>query len=164
MINIEHYQMEFLTGASALSKGNYQDAILHLEKALTLAKISGLSTSDDTFDSGYFNLGQAKKAINKYKDAINDFLKVVENNPTGYENAYLHIAECCFNINNYESMEIAIKSLNQCTKYFPNNQAAHMNKGIAYLNIGDKQNAKVSFNNAKQLGNMDADNFIRDYC
>jgi hypothetical protein len=50
-----------LNGCETITNVNYQDTILHLEKSLSLAKLSALNLTDDTFETGYFNLGQAKK-------------------------------------------------------------------------------------------------------
>jgi tetratricopeptide (TPR) repeat protein len=161
---MEQYQKEFLSGASALASGKYHEAINLLEKALTSARDAGLSKSDDTFENGYFNIGQAKKAIDDFEGAITYYSKAIDCNPSRFENAYLFIAECCFNIDSYSAMEYAIKYLNQCTRYFPKNESAFMNKGIAYLKINDSNNAKIAFLEARKLGNKDADNFIRDYC
>jgi len=160
---MENYDHEFLEGASALTKGNYQEAISRLERALILASNSGLNKSDEIFVIGYFNLGQAKKASHNYDGAIADFTKAIECNPSRFENAYIYLAECCFEMDTHESMEVAIKFLNQCTKLFPRNDSAFMNKGIAHLKINDKRNAKIALKSAKQLGNIDAERFILDY-
>ena len=158
------YQQEFLIGAQTLSSGNYQDAIIHLEKALSLAKLAGLNLMDDTFETGYFNLGQAKKALGDYNGAINDFQEALKINPSRLESAYLHISECCFELDTHKSISIAVACLNSCTKYFPKNESAFINKGIAYLKLSDTVNAKSAFQSSKLLGNNDADKFIRDYC
>jgi tetratricopeptide (TPR) repeat protein len=157
------YQQESLLGAMALSKGNHQDAINHIEKSFALAKSAGLNSSDDTFEAGYFNMAQAKKAMRRFTEAISDYQKVLALNSKN-ESAYIRIAECCFEIDTPVAMEIAINSLNDCTSLFSKNTSAFMNKGIAYLKIGDKSNARLAFQSAKSLGNKDADNFIRDYC
>jgi len=161
---MQNYQKEFLMGAQTLTNGNYQDAILHLEKALSSAKLSGLNLTDDTFETGYFNLGQAKKATGDYNGAINDFQQALKINPSRFESAYLHISECCFELDTQKAISIAVTCLNSCTKYFPKNESAFMNKGIAYLKLRDTVNAKSAFQSAKLLGNNDADKFIRDYC
>jgi tetratricopeptide (TPR) repeat protein len=160
---MQQYQQEFLTGASALSKGNYHVAIIHLENALELAKSSGLDSSDDTFETTYFNLGQAKKAAGRFAEAIADYQKALALN-SRFESAYSHISQCCFEIDTPEAIEIAIKTLNDCTSQYPRNDGAFINKGIAYLKIGEIGNARAAFQSAKSLGNKDADNFILRYC
>jgi Flp pilus assembly protein TadD len=39
-----------------------------------------------------------------------------------------------------------------------------MNLGIAFIKIGDKDEARAALYNAKKLGNVDADRFIREWC
>lgn len=157
------YQQESLLGAMALSKGKYQEAIIHLENAIRLAKSNGINSSDESFEVDYFNLAQSKKAMQRYAEAITDFQKVLTINPKN-ESAYIHLTKCCFEVDTQQTIEIAINELNNCTGYFPKNISAFMNKGIAYLKLGENIKAKSAFQSAKSLGNKDADNFIRDYC
>jgi tetratricopeptide (TPR) repeat protein len=161
---MKNYEEEFLIGAKMLVNGSYQSAISHIENALFSAKLDGLNLMDDIFETGYFNLGQAKKATGDYKGAINYYQQALKINPTRFENAYLYISDCCFELDTQQSISIAITNLNSCTKYFPKNDEAFMNKGIAYLKLGDRSNAKSAFDSAKLLGNNDADKFIIDYC
>jgi len=160
---MQQYKQEYVSGVSALSKGNYIEAILHFEKSISLAKATGLISTDDTFETAYFNLGQAKRESRKFTEAIADYQKALSLNPK-LESAYLKLAECCFEIETYEAIEIAINTLKTCTRYFPQNKAAFMNLGIAYLKIGDKDGARTAFYSAKRLGNTDADRFIREWC
>lgn len=160
---MQKIQQEFLQGVQALTNGRYQDAIKHLEQSLKLNQLIASTAEDDHEEVCYFNLGQARKALNNYDDAISDFQNALSRNPR-MESAYIRLAECCFELDNYDAMEIAVDALKNCTRYFPQNQEVFMNLGIACIKIGEKDDARNAFSNAKRLGNKDADRFIREWC
>ena len=153
-------EQEFLQGVQALTNGRYQEAIKHLEQSLKLHQTLRPISGDDHEEVCYFNLGQARKADGDYEQAISEFQKALSLNPR-MESAYLALAECCYELETYEAMEIGVDTLKSCTHYFPQNEEVYMNLGIACLKIGRKDEARNAFSNAKRLGNKDVDNFIR---
>ena len=160
---MQNIQQEFLQGVQALTNGRYQEAIRHLEQSLKLNQSVASHAGDDHEEVCYFNLGQARKAINDYEGAISDFQNALSRNPR-MESAYLRLAECYFELETYDAMEAAIDALKTCTRYFPQNQKVFMNLGIACIKIEKKDEAKAPFSNAKRLGNKDADRLIREWC
>ena len=160
---VQTIQQEFFQGVQDLSNGKYQQAISHLEKSLKLNQSSSSKVGGDHEEACYFNLGQARKASNNFEGAISDFQNVISRNPRK-ESAYMRLAECCFELETYDAIGIAIDALKTCTRYFPQNEAVYMNLGIACIKIGDKDDARSAFSNAKRLGNKDADRFIKEWC
>ncbi|KUO66634.1 MAG: hypothetical protein APF83_01445 [Lutibacter sp. BRH_c52] len=165
---MNNYWNDYLSGVEAYRNGKYQNAIYFFEKSMSVIKFAGLSREDekDTIETGYCNLGNAKKEVSDFIGAIESYKIALDSNPSrpDFEKLYMQLSECCFQLDNPESMRTAIKYLNICTNYFPNNEVAFMNKGIAYLKINDRNNGKISLESAKALGNKDAQRFINDFC
>lgn len=165
---MNNYEEDYISGVEAYQNGNYQNAIYFLEKSMSAVKYAGLpkEIEKETIETGYYNLGNAKKETSDFAGAIECYKKALDSNPSfpAFEKGYGYLQQCCFEINTQESLQTAVKYLNICTKYFPKNEVAFMNKGIAYINLNDVNNARLAFESAKTLGNEDAQEFINDYC
>ncbi|WP_179367702.1 tetratricopeptide repeat protein [Winogradskyella forsetii] len=165
---MNNYEDDFLSGIQAYQNGNYQNAIYFLEKSMSAVKFAGLTKEieKETIETGYYNLGNAKKETSDFAGAIECYKKALNSNPSfpAFEKGYGYLQQCCFEINTQESLKTAVEYLNVCTKYFPNNEVAFINKGIALINLNDINNARIAFQSAKALGNEDAQEFINDYC
>ncbi|WP_027137213.1 tetratricopeptide repeat protein [Gaetbulibacter saemankumensis] len=165
---MNNFENNYLLGVKSYREGNYENAIYYFEKAMSVLKSAGLPKEfeRDSMETGYCNLGNAKKEVSDFGGAIECYKIVLNSNPgrAEYERLYLNLAECCFEIDSPASMETAIKYLNICTSYYPNNVAAFMNKGIAYIKLNDLYNGRKALESAKALGNKDAERFINDFC
>ena len=165
---MNNYEDDFLSGIEAYQNGNYQNAIYFLEKSMSAVKSAGLTKEieKETIETGYYNLGNAKKETSDFAGAIKCYKIALNLNPSfpPFEKGYGYLQQCCFEINSQESLKTAVEYLNICTRYFPNNDVAFINKGIAYVNLNDIYNARKAFESAVLLGNNDARSFINDYC
>lgn len=155
-------KQEFANGIQCINLKKYSTAILHFNKALELHWSDNVNR-DDFEESCLFNLAQSYKENGQNIQAINNYKKALSINPK-LEKVYMKIAECCFEINTHEYLQLGIDYLRKCTNYFPNSSSVYMNMGIALIKIGNLSEAKKSFENAKRLGNSDADRFIKDWC
>jgi tetratricopeptide (TPR) repeat protein len=166
-IFMNNHEEEFLSGIEAYNNANYENAIYFLEKSILSIESAGFdnNTKKDITEISYYNLGNSKKEVDDFTGAIEYYKKALDSNPSRpeFEKIFLFLQECCFKINTKESLKIAVEYLNICTKYYPENVNAFMNKGIAYYNLKDNTNAKTAFKIAKRLGNQDAQQFI-DHC
>lgn len=162
------YEEDFLTGVQAYQNRNYENAIYFFEKSMTALKYANLSQEikKDTYETGYLNLANAKKENSDFVGAIECFKKAFDSNPgrPEFEKGYAYFGKCCFELNTEQSLRTAIKYLDICTQYFPENEVAYMNKGIAYIGLNEPNNALQEFRSAQNLGNSDAQSFINDYC
>jgi tetratricopeptide (TPR) repeat protein len=165
---MNNFENDYLSGVKAYQDGNYKNAIYFFEKAISASQFAGLSEEfeRDSMETGYCNLGNAKKEVSDFNGAIECYKIVLNSNPgrPEYQRLYINLAECCFEIDDATSMKTAIRYLNICTNYFPNNQVALMNKGIAYIKLNDPYNGRLALESAKSLGNKDAQRLINDFC
>ncbi|MCF6212790.1 MAG: hypothetical protein L3J45_02070 [Flavobacteriaceae bacterium] len=164
---MNNYYEDYMSGVKAYQECSYENSIYFFEKALSVLKFAGLDkeTENDTYETGYYNLGNAKKEVSDYAGAIECYKKTIDSNPSraDLEKIYDSLRECCFINYTDMSLKTAVKYLNICTKYFPKNQEAFINKGIAYANLKDDYNSRIAFETAKKLGNKDAQGFINKY-
>jgi Flp pilus assembly protein TadD len=58
----------------------------------------------------------------------------------------------------------ALLDIDHAIKLKPNRDDLYVNKGIAYLNMGNKMEARKAFSRAVEMGNRDAQKYIHDYC
>lgn len=162
------YEQDYLSAMEAYQNGNYQNAIYFWEKSISAVKFAGLpkEIQKETIETGYFNLGNAKKESSDYFGALECYKIALNSNPgkPEFEKGYRYLQECCFELNTPDSLRTAIKFLDICTKFFPSDEGAFMNKGIAYINLDETYNARREFESAKALGNEDAQTFLNDYC
>jgi len=162
------YQEDFLTGVQAYQNRNYENAVYFLEKSMTALNYADLSPEikKDTYETGYFNLGGAKKESSDFAGAIECYKKALDSDPARpeFQRGFEYLRICCFELNTEQSLRTAIKYLDICTRYYPKDEVAYMNKGIAYINLGEPKNAFQEFRSAQNLGNQDAQTFINDYC
>ncbi|WP_166386812.1 tetratricopeptide repeat protein [Polaribacter sp. 11A2H] len=165
---MNNFESDYMSGVKAYKERNFQNAIYFFEKSMSALKFAGLPEEfeKDSMETGYFNLGNAKKEVADFEGAIDCYKIVLKSNPTRpeYERVYMDLSECCFEINNPLYLKIALEYLGNCTKYFPNNISAYMNRGIAAIKLNNLPIAKIAFESAKNLGNNDAEGFLNKYC
>lgn len=149
----------FIQGIQALTSSNFQNAIRNFTTAINL----GSNIGGDHLEACYFNRGQAFKALKRMEEGANDFKKAIELNPNK-ESSYLKLAECLFETGEYGEPYEAAEVLEECTRRFPNSQAAFMNLGIACVRSVQTDKARQAFMAAKRLGNQDAERFIKQWC
>lgn len=168
---MEEYLKEFLLGLNTFNKRQYQEAIFHFERSLQIANSIGLNSPEEIF-ACYFNIGNAKRKLKKFPEAVSAYQNALKYNSQN-EDVYLNITDCCFEIETVDSLELAVKLLSFCERNFPTNKILIANLGvgclklgIAYIETGKIDLAKKLFLNAKRLGSEKADellDFVKDF-
>lgn len=147
-------EREFLKGVEAINSNDSNSAVIHFKNALSLMYESGI-TNEDWESSCCFNLGEALKQLSKNDEAIIYYKKAIEKKKLN-ESAYLGLAECYFLQETNEGLERVNEILSKCVLHFPNNETAHLNKGVALFKLNRYSESFSSFQHASQLGSQDA--------
>lgn len=148
-LNPESAELHGNRGVAFISTAEYEKAIGDLSESIRL--------SPSTAAKGYFNRGIAYKALGMNAEAVSDFTRTIEAEPSfagAYNNrggAYLRMS----------SFDEAIDDFNAAVRIDPDDGAAHYNLGLSYLKAGDVEKAATSFTNAASLGIPQAEAQLR---
>lgn len=148
----------FNEGVQAVNRKDNNSAVAHFKNALSLMDESDF-INDEWESCCFFNLGEALKYLNKNDEAIIYYKKAIDKMKSN-EEAYLHLAESYFFQKTNEGLENVNKILSKCILHFPNNETAHLNKGVALFQMNKYAEALSSFQNAYKLGSTDAGVYI----
>jgi len=125
---------------------------------LILIFISSLSFCQTIND--YYQSGNRKKELKNFEGAILDYNKVIELDPT-YNFAYYNRAEAKLGIKDYRG---AIEDYSKNIEIYPNDSKAYYKRGIIKLALGDKEDGCLDLNKAKELGMVQVNEQIKEYC
>ncbi|WP_432412876.1 alkaline phosphatase family protein [Rasiella sp. SM2506] len=132
-----NYNIYFVEADILKGKQQYKKALKVLEKALERRPNAEI----------YYRIGNLQLLLQNNKEAEASFEKAIDIEP---DKAKFHkgIAEALFELKDYEgAAEHAFTSI-ELVKYYP---GAHYVLGRALEKLGDLENAKVAFENAKRL-------------
>ena len=92
-------------------------------------------------------LGFIQMEERKYGEAIEDFKKVLDKNPSDFE-ALGNISVCYYMMKDYSS---SINYSKKLISFYPENVKPYLSLGDAFLGTGDTVNALNSYNKAAEL-------------
>jgi tetratricopeptide (TPR) repeat protein len=153
-VSFEQIKIEFMSGVEAINVQNYLKAITSFQRTLDLLKVSG-SNDLELKSSCHYNMGEAYKNSNRLVEGINSFSSAIEIKNTN-EDAYLGLSDCYFMLETNEGLNKVIEVLSKCILYFPNNEVAHLNKGVALFKLSRYNEANSSLQHAHGLGSQEA--------
>jgi len=122
----------------------------------SLLSISFYGQNDKTF----FKKGEAEYYSKKYQEAVTDFDKALETDPTN-KAAHYYKAMCESYLGDNKT---AIEEFTIVIDADPKNADAFINRGRCKQKIGDKESACEDWNKAKDLGDVDARAQVRNFC
>jgi len=153
-ISEKDIESEFFKGVEAINRNDSNSAVVHFKNTLALMYKFGI-TNEDWESSCCFNLGEALKHLGKNDEAITYYKKAIEQKKLN-KDAYLSLAECYFLQETSEGLERVNDILSKCILHFPNNETAHLNKGVALFQLNRYSEAYSSLQKAHQLGSQEA--------
>ncbi len=147
-------EIEFFKGVEAINSVDCNSAVLHFKNTLSLIFKFGI-INEELESCCYFNIGEALKQLRKIDEAITYYIKAIEKKKYN-EEAYISLAECYFLLDTNEGLEQVIEILSKCILYFPNNEVAHLNKGVALFHLNRYSEAYSFLQQALKLGSHEA--------
>ena len=158
-ISFEQIRTEFMIGVDAINEQNYSKAITSFKKTINYLKESN-NTDKELVSSCHYNLGEAYKNSNMFHEAIDSFTSAIEVKETN-EDAYLGLSDCHFLLETIEGLKQVVEILTKCINYFPNNEIAHLNKGVALFKLDRYSEAYSSLKRASQLGSQESKMYLQ---
>lgn len=153
-ISFDQIRDEFMIGVDAINSQDYPKAIIAFNKTLNYLKINE-NTDKELESSCHYNLGEAYKNSNMLQEAIDSFSSAIEVKVSN-EDAYLGLSDCYFLLETNEGLKKVIEILSKCILHFPNNEIAHLNKGVALFKLDKYSEAYSTLQRASQLGSHEA--------
>lgn len=98
--------------------------------------------------TAHYNRGLALLGLSRFKEAIDDFTYVLQNNPRDVIAVYMNRANAYMYSGGYQE---AIADYSSALKYNPNLTDAYYNRGVVYYTINQFQSAINDYNNALKL-------------
>lgn len=164
-----HYYIEL--GNEAVREGDFQEAVLHFEKAVeeypesyeahnslgaALSAVGNLQRAvehfsiavalKDDFLEGYYNLGRALAGTGRFEEAIVEYQNAIDVDST-YAIAHMGLAEAYLGRN---APEKAIPSYQRAIKYDPRLLPAYIGLGRVYVGMADYQEGIDTFVAARE--------------
>jgi tetratricopeptide (TPR) repeat protein len=151
---IDNNNLDALRGSyyCALNMGYNDKALKRANKVIELRPDSSV---------GYNDRGTIYLVTKDYEKALADFETVIEKGTDYPAIAYFNKAEALRELNRFEE---AIKAYNIVIAVDNKDARAYFKKGMAFIKIGDKDSACISFNIAKGLGDTKAEKEIKSFC
>jgi tetratricopeptide (TPR) repeat protein len=144
-------QEYFKNGVSKHNQKDYKGAIKDYNQAIK---------EDKANKHAYFNRGTCELALNDLKSAMSDFNKTIEIDPT-YVNAYYSRASVYVSQDKYVD---ALPDLDKTIELNPKTPNALTLRGQIRAQTGNKKGACEDFNQAKEVGDKQADKYLSQFC
>jgi len=145
--SLEHLQ----NGIVKHKQQDYKGAIKDYDKAIL---------ADKTNKDAYFNRGTCEFVLIDFKSAMADFNKSIEIDPI-FVNAYYSRASVCVSQEKYTE---ALPDLDKTIELDPTTPNALTLRGQIRALTGNKKGACEDFNEAKQIGDEQADKYLSQFC
>lgn len=121
---------------------NYQKAIEEISYAINLY------ATDDQHAGDYSFRGDLNKEIRKFKEALDDYNKAIELDPT-YEDAYRDRAD--LNVRIFKEAELALKDMNTVVKLNPKSPKAYAGRAYVFKKLERFKDALEDYSKAISL-------------
>ena len=144
-------QEHFQNGITKHKQQNYKGAIKDYDKSIN---------EDKTNKDAYFNRGICELALKDFKSAMIDFSKTIELDPN-FVKAYYSRATVFISQEKYVD---ALPDLDKTIELDPTIPNALTLRGQIRAQTGNQKGACEDFNQAKQIGDKQADKFINQFC
>ena len=163
-LNPSHFKASAMIGDIYLNLGRFEEAIKQFEKTLLtipsdnyddvediikilkLAREMSVQTPEKS-SSMHMDSGRNNMHKGNFKEAKEEFLKVLEVEPNNFE-AHLLLGNTYREIGKYQ---LAFNHLKKAVELQPNNFDANWDVGHAYLNMNDFENSLTHFKKAAEL-------------
>lgn len=147
-------------GEENVAKENYLEAVRYIEEYFELMNKYSFNDLQYLNQPCWFNLALAYSNLNEFEKAVINWTKVIQNDENNFS-AFLERFRCLLEL---DRLVEAISDIDKAISLKPTRADLYMNKGIAYLKLGNSTNARIAFVKAQQLGNNDAEQYIQNYC
>lgn len=160
--NVDYIRINLLAklGSDELGKDNYSEAIQYIHEFFELMNKNTFSDLNYLIHPCYFNLALAYSKMEDYSNAVVYWTKFIKIDNSNFD-AYEERIKAYFSL---DKLPEAIQDINTALRLKPNSASLYINKGIAFIKLGNKTEAKIALTKAKELGNPDAQHFLNKYC
>jgi tetratricopeptide (TPR) repeat protein len=108
----------------------------------------------------YFNLALSYSNSGDSENAVINWSKFIQLDKTNFDSYFERLKSYMA----LGSLDEALLDIDSALRLKPDRDDLYMNKGIIFINMGNKIDARKAFSKAVEMGNNDAQKYIDNYC
>lgn len=147
-------------GQEKLDEGKYKEAIDYLLEFFELMNRNTHKDLEYLIQPCIFNIALSYSKSEDYTNAIVYWTKYINSNKTNFD-AYKERLEAFFEL---DKLSEAIQDIDKALRLKPKRDDLYINKGIAFIKMGNKIEARKALSKAVEMGNNDAQKYIDNHC
>lgn len=161
-VSVDYVRINLLAklGEENVENGKYREAINYIHEFFELMNRNSFSDLQHLIQPCYFNLALSYSNSGDHENAIKYWSKFIQFDKRNLD-AYLERMRSYFALNKISEGLLDIES---ALKLNPNRTDLYINKGIGYIKLGNKTEARMALSIAVKNGNDDAQEYIDKYC
>lgn len=160
--SIDYVRINLLAklGEDNVETGNYRGAINYIHEFFELVNKNTFPDIQHLIQPCYFNIALSFSNCEEHDNAIKYWTMFIQTDNKNFD-AYFERCQSYFAVNKINE---AIADTDSALKLKPTRGDLYINKGIGYIHLGNKIEARIALSKAVEFGNPDAQNFINKYC
>jgi len=147
-------------GEENVESGKFREAINYIHEFFELMSRNSFPDLQHLIQPCYFNLALSYSNSDDHENAVKYWTKFIQSDKSNFD-AYFERCQSYFELNKINE---ALQDIESALKINTRRSDLYINKGIGYLKLGDKFEAKSALSMAVKLGNHDAQQYIDKYC
>lgn len=147
-------------GEENLEAEKYHEAINYIHEFFELMERNSFPDLQHLIQPCYFNLALSYSNSGDHENAIKYWTKYIQSDKANFD-AYFERLKSYFAVNKINE---ALLDIDIALKLKPNRADLYINKGIAYIKMGNKIEARKALSKAVEMGNKDAQKYIDNHC
>lgn len=161
-ISVDYIRVNLLAklGEENVEAKKYGDAINYIHEFFELMGRNLFPDLKHLIQPCYFNLALSYSNSGENENAIKYWSLFIQSDKTNFDSYFERLQSYLA----LGRLNEALLDIDSALKLKPNRDDLFVNKGIAYINMGNKIEARKAFSKAVEMGNGDAQNYIDNYC
>lgn len=147
-------------GEENVGSGDFKKAISYIHEFFEIMQRNSFPDLQHLIQPCYFNLALSYSNSSDYQNAVTYWTKFIQSDKTNFD-AYFERTMSYFELN---KLPEALYDIECALKLKPNRADLYVNKGIAYIKMGNKIEARKALTKAVEMGNRDAQQYIDKHC
>lgn len=147
-------------GEENLAAEKYVDAISYIHEFFELMERNSFPDLKYLIQPCFFNLALSYSNSGDNINAVKYWSKFIETDKTNFDSYFERLQSYMA----LGRLNDALLDVDSALKLKPNRDDLYINKGIIFLNMGNKVEARKALSKAVEMGNNDAQKYIDNYC
>lgn len=147
-------------GEKNVEAEEYGDAINYIHEFFELMGRNSFPDLQHLIQPCYFNIALSYSNSGDNENAIKYWSKFIQSDKTNFD-SYFERLQSYLALN---KLNEALLDIDSALKLKPNRDDLYINKGIVFIKMGNKIEARKALSKAVEMGNNDAQKYIDNHC